>query len=236
MSNTINLEEVQLKLYERLKPSGWADKLKGFILSQDFMKILETLLKESNDGKRFTPVMKQLFKAFEECPYDKLKVVMMGQDPYPYPGVASGVSFDCSNTGKVEASLRYMFKEIEETVHPEGYSRNPDLTRWSNQGFLMLNTALTTTVNKVGQHYILWQPFLAYLFDILNFSNPGLIYVFMGKKAQEWAGSIPDNNHVIFTSHPASAAHSNLDKWSSDDMFNKVSKLLETEYNYKMIW
>ena len=236
MNNTINLEEVQMRLYERLKPSGWADKLKGFILSDDFRKILQTLLVESNEGKRFTPLIKQLFTAFEECPYDKLKVVMMGQDPYPYPGVANGIAFSCSNTGKVEASLRFMFKEIEDTVHPEGYTRDPDLTRWANQGVLMLNTALTTTINRVGQHYILWQPFLAYLFDILNFSNPGLIYVFMGKKAQEWAPSIPENNHKILTSHPASAAHSNLEKWDSKNMFNEVSDLLDKHFNYKMVW
>ena len=82
MSNleSVNIQEVQAKLYERLKPSGWGDKLKGFLLSDDFNRILSTLLIEAKDGKRFTPVVKQLFRAFEECPYDKLKVVMIGQD------------------------------------------------------------------------------------------------------------------------------------------------------------
>lgn len=77
---TINIEEVKKKLYENLKPSGWGDKLKSFILSNDFDKIINTLLAEAKQGKRFTPVLKQVFRAFEECPLNELKVVIIGQD------------------------------------------------------------------------------------------------------------------------------------------------------------
>jgi uracil DNA glycosylase len=80
VTEQINLEEIKLKLVERLRPSGWADKLKGFVQSSDFDKILETLYKLREDGKRFTPPLKVVFKAFEECPVNKLKVVMIGQD------------------------------------------------------------------------------------------------------------------------------------------------------------
>lgn len=246
MSNqeSVNLKEVQSKLYERLKPSGWGDKLKGFILSDDFYKILQTLLAEARDNRRFTPAIKQIFRAFEECPYNDLKVVMIGQDPYPYPPiqgkelpVADGIAFSCGNDGKVQASLRYMFKEIEDTVYPgEGYTWDPDLARWANQGILLLNSSLTTTVNKVGQHYILWQPFIAYLLDILTFHNPGLVYVFMGKKAQEWMKSIPENNWKLTCSHPASAAHQNQEVWDSGDIFNKVSKLVYNNCKEQIKW
>jgi uracil-DNA glycosylase len=233
-----------MKLYERLKPSGWGDKLKTFILSDDFEKILKKLLAEARDGQRFTPVLKQVFRAFEECPYDKLKIVMMGQDPYAYPPklgallpTADGIAFSCANTGKPEASLRYMFKEIEDTVYPlEGYTWDPDLKRWSNQGMLIINCAFTTTLNKVGTHYALWQPFLAFLFDVLTFQNSGLIYMFLGKKAQEWAESVPENNFKLIASHPASAAHQELEKWDSQDIFNKVSKLAWEHYKEKLIW
>lgn len=236
-TETINLEDVQSKLYERLKLSGWADKLKGFILSDDFHKILRVLLTEAQDNKRFTPPLKQLFRAFEECPYDKLKVVMLGQDPYPYQGVADGLTLSCSNDRKVQSSLKYVFKEIEDTVYPqEGYTWEPDLARWSNQGILLLNIALTTTINKTGQHYLLWQPFLAYLFDILTFNNPGLVYVFMGRKAQDWMKSIPDNNWKITCTHPAFAAYNAMEKWDSDNMFNKVSQLVEKNFKEKIIW
>lgn len=234
--NTVDLEEIKLKLYEKLKPSGWGDKLKTFIMSEDFDAILKQLLKEAQEGKRFTPVVKQLFRVFEECPYNDLKVVMMGQDPYPHINVADGIAFSCSNTGKIEASLKFMYKELEDTVYKDGFTWDPDLKRWSNQGILMLNCALTTSIGKVGSHYKLWQPFLAFVFDVLMYNNPGLVYVFLGKKAQEWAESIPDNNFKVFASHPASAAHGNLERWDSGDMFNKVSGLVKSNFNYDIVW
>lgn len=234
--NTVDLDDIKLKLFEKLKPSGWADKLKTFIMSEDFDNILRQLLKDAQQGNRFTPVVKNLFRAFECCPYKDLKVVMMGQDPYPQLNVADGIAFSCSNTGRIEASLKFMYKELEETVYKDGFVWDPDLARWSNQGILMLNCALTTNVGKVGSHYKIWQPFLAFLFDVLMYNNPGLIYVFMGKKAQEWAESIPDNNFKVFTSHPASAAHAELERWDSGDMFNKISNLVQKQFNEKIVW
>lgn len=233
---SVDLEEVKVKLYEKLRASGWADKLKTFILSEDFDKILQVLLKEAKEGQRFTPPLKQVFNAFEACPYDKLKVVIMGQDPYPQVGVSDGIAFSCSNTGRIQPSLKYVFKELEDTVYPDGYTWDPNLARWSNQGILLINTALTTSIGQVGKHYGLWQPFMAFLFDILTFQNPGLIYVFMGAKAKEWSESIPENNYKIFSTHPASAAHNNAEKWHSGDVFNKISQLVEKSFNEKIIW
>lgn len=234
--DTINLEDVKLKLYERLKPSGWADKLKTFIMSRDFDKILNTLLAEAKANNRFTPPIKNIFSAFEECPYKDLKVVMIGQDPYPQIGVSNGIAFDCSNTGRIQPSMKFMFKELEDTVYSDGYKWDPSLKRWSEQGVLLLNTAFTTTIDKVGTHYGLWQPFMAFLLDLLTFHNPGLIYVFMGKVAQRWMESIPDNNWKITASHPASAAHSQLEKWDSGNLFNRVNQLLKENNNEKIIW
>jgi uracil-DNA glycosylase len=234
--NTVDLDDIKLKLYEKLKPSGWGDKLKTFIMSEDFDIILRQLLKEAKQGNRFTPVVKQLFRAFEECPYKDLKVVIIGQDPYPHINCADGIAFSCSNLGKIEASLKFMYKELEDTVYKDGFTWDPDLKKWSNQGILMLNCALTTTIGKVGSHYKLWQPFLAFVFDVLMYNNPGTVYVFMGKKAQEWADSVPDNNFKIFTSHPASAAHFQLEKWDSGDMYNKISEAVKKQFNEKIVW
>ena len=112
MTESINLEEIKLKLIEKLQPSGWANKLRGFIQSSDFDKILSELYKQRTEGKKFTPALKQVFRAFEECPVDKLKVIMIGQDPYPHFGVADGLAFSCSNTGKPQPSLKNIFEAI----------------------------------------------------------------------------------------------------------------------------
>ena len=232
----VDLRDTQIKLYERLKPSGWGDVLKTFLLSTDFESILETLLKQAKEGKRFTPQLKLVFKAFEECPLKDLKVVVIGQDPYPQPYTASGIAFSCDVTGKPEKSLKYIFKAIEDTVYKDGYLWDPDLTRWSNQGILLINTALTTEMNKTGTHYELWKPFLTFLLDYLTIHNPGLVYAFLGKKAQDWAESIPDNNYKVFASHPASAAYKELEMWDCSDIFNEITKLVHKQFNEKIVW
>ncbi len=80
MIETVNIQEIKEKMYEKLKNSGWAEKLRIFILSSDFDKILENLLDLTRENKRFTPPLKHVFRAFEECPYSDLKVVIIGQD------------------------------------------------------------------------------------------------------------------------------------------------------------
>jgi uracil-DNA glycosylase len=236
MSENKTLKDIQLKLYERLVPSGWGGKLKAFLLSNEFYEILSELYDQSQSGKHFTPMIKDLFKAFEECPIDDLKVVMIGQDPYPQPGVADGISFSCSKTGKVQPSLRYMFKEIEETVYPDGMTWDPDLKRWSNQGVLMLNTALTCEISNIGSHIKLWKPFITYLFDILGHYNSGIVYIFLGNKAKVWSKDIPSINYKFFVTHPASASYKKQQRWDTGDMFNKVNTLLQDQYGEEIKW
>ena len=232
----MQLEEIKLKLFEKLKPSGWDRVLKSFIFSTDFDDIIKKLWDLSQSDKRFTPPLKQLFRAFEECPYNELKVIIIGQDPYPQLGVADGISFSCSNTQKLQPSLRYILEEVNRTVY-NGHeiSKDVDLSRWSKQGVLMLNTALTVEVRKIGSHYDIWHPFTSYLLDTLNVNNTGLIYVYMGKKAKEWDVLTSDFNHKFYVKHPASAAYSGS-TWDSNNLFNEVSELTEKINGEPIIW
>jgi uracil-DNA glycosylase len=232
----MKIKEIQSKLYEKLKPSGWGDKLKLFLLSKDFEQILTHLYNESQDGRKFTPVLKDLFRAFEECPYNNLKIVIIGQDPYPQAGVADGISFSCSHTGKVQPSLRYIFKEIEETVYPDGMTWDPDLKRWSNQGILMLNTAMTCEIGNIGSHIQLWEPFTSYLLDVLDTSNTGLVYVYLGNKAKAWNKSTGSINYKFFIPHPASAAYRKGSKWETGDVFNKINNIMHKNYGERIVW
>lgn len=227
MTEQINLEDIKLKLVDRLKPSGWANKLRGFIQSSDFDKILNVLYKMREDGKRFTPPLKQVFRAFEECPIDNLKVVIIGQDPYPHFGVADGLAFSCANTGKPQPSLQKIFEAVENTVYQDWPThQDPNLTRWANQGVLLLNSALTCEIDKVGSHYPIWKEFIAYTMDILNFTNAGLIFVLMGKQAQELEGLIGEHHYIIKTTHPAYASYTKQ-LWDCNDMFNEINKIIK---------
>jgi uracil-DNA glycosylase len=232
----MNLNEIKQKLFEKLEPSGWDRVLKSFIFSSEFDDIIKQLWNLSKEEKRFTPPLKYLFRAFEECPYDKLQVVFIGQDPYPKLGAADGIAFSCANSNSMQPSLKFILQEVDRTVYNNHVvSKDLDLKRWSNQGILMLNTALTTEVHKIGAHYEIWKSFTAYLLDWLNNYNPGLIYVYMGKKAEEWSELTNDNNYKFTVKHPASAAYTGS-KWDSNDIFNKISKVVMENNGYKIIW
>ena len=125
--------------------------------------------------------------------------------------------------------MRYILKAVNETVY-DGKNdvklADPDLTRWANQGVLMLNTALTTEVGKIGKHFNIWQPFITYLLDMLSKREQPLVWVFMGKQAQNLADLVDDHHTVLTCSHPASAAYQKQQLWDCNDVFNKVNEAL----------
>lgn len=234
-------EQIKVKLIEKLRPSGWANLLKGHLQSEDFQAIINFLISENQEGRRFTPSLKLLFRAFELCPLEQTKVIILGQDPYPQPLVADGIAFSCSNTQKPEASLRYMLGAIERTVPFEDQDVTDaetryNLSRWSKQGVLCLNTALTTELTKVGKHVKEWVPFMEYLIDMLNFNQSGLIWVLMGKQAQGYESLIGEQHNVITCTHPAYAAYLKAKEWDCNDVFNKVNQQLLEYKKEKIKW
>lgn len=237
----INPQELQEQLYERLKLSGWAPHLKTFLLSQDMTKIIHKLINDSQDNKHWTPKWKNVFRAFEECPYNELKMIIIGQDPYPTMidgiPVADGLAFSCSNTSVEQPSLKYIHQEIAKQLFPDGgYERPMDLKKWANQGILLLNASLTTTIGKPGAHSVLWQPFTTYVLDYLGWNNPGLIYAFLGKQAQEFMDGMPTTNWKFKATHPAFAAYQNAKEWNSEDLFKKMADQLKKNNNLEIKW
>jgi len=232
----VNTSDIQKKLIEKLTPSGWATRMRTFLNSADMKKILDTLLEESNDGKRFTPPVKIMFRAFEECPYDKIRVVIIGQDPYPQIGVADGLAFSCSLVPYEQPSLEYIFSNIQDTIYSAGYTGDKDLKRWADQGVLLLNSAFTTTIGKPGTHQMLWRPFLIHVLDYLRWNNPGLIYVFMGKMAQEYIDIVGETGYKLVCSHPASAAYQGAKIWDSGDVWNQINNILYKNNGDKITW
>jgi uracil-DNA glycosylase len=237
MIGSVNLQEVKEKLYDSLKESGWANKLKTYLQGEEFDHILEVLLKEAQDGKRFTPPLKYVFKALELCPFERVKVVIIGQDPYPQPDVADGLAFSCSRKDKAEVSLQFIKQCIVDTVPESDLALNQsnDLFRWAQQGVLLLNTALTTTIGKPGTHQILWRSFIVNILDSLVWTDTQRVYVFMGKKAQEFIDLVPDSNHKVVTSHPASAAYTGT-TWDCNNMFNKINNYLQQQSKTTIVW
>ena len=229
---TINLAEKIRGLKDKINGSGWEHILNPYLDSEDFYKTMQKLIKFVQEDKRFTPKMKDWFRTFTHCKYNDVKVIFIGQDPYPQVGVADGISFSCSYTMKEQPSLRHIFNSLEKQY--PGYNRNPDLTRWSEQGVLMLNTALTVEINKIGSHYSLWRSFTEHLLKSISTEKSQLIVVLLGKKAQEWKKYL--TNHIIIeVEHPAAAAYKG-GIWNDQDLFIRINNTLKNQGKSLVNW
>jgi len=236
MEPNINIFKTQIKTDSKI--SGWDTILNPFIDSKSFDDIFDFLETSVNNGQRFTPPFKDVFNAFKECSYENVNVVIVGQDPYPQLGSADGLAFSCSKKGKAEKSLQYILKQTVGDFTKTGrvmYTPEEcDLRRWANQGVLLINTAFTVEVNKIGSHYNLWKPFTNYIFSNINKHKKNTIFVLMGKKAEEWETLLPDCK-ILKCPHPASAAYKG-GEWDHNDVFNKVNTELEKQNKSLIIW
>ena len=224
----IDINILRDNLNNKLENSGWDRMLSPYVNGLSFDYIMEKLRDSVEQGKRFTPRFKDVFNGFYECPYDDLKVVIVGQDPYPQLGVADGIAFSCSRKGKAEKSLQYILKALEDK------DGDVDLRRWSNQGVLLINTAFTCEINKIGSHYGIWKSFTEYVFDNINRHNPKTVFILMGKKAEAWQTLLP-NCKILKCSHPASAAYRG-GEWNCNDVFNKANLELEKQGKTCIEW
>ena len=240
MSNiqTINIEEIQKKLADTLSNTSWYNLLNHFITKSEFKEILEKLVYEVEEGKRFVPKIKNTLNAFKECDIDNLKVVIIGQDPYPWlyknhpdGTVADGLAFSCGNSMKIQPSLEYIYNAMEKDIA----DRNPDLKYLAHQGVLLLNSALTVEVNKPGTHYSIWKPFINIVIDIINHNKSNIVYILLGKVAQQFEDMISGDNLILKASHPASAGY-NKGIWNCEDVFNRTNTYLEENNKTIIQW
>lgn len=185
------------------------------------------------------PSMANIFKAFELCSHKDLKVVMLGMDPYPQKGVATGVLF--GNRADVsEDNLSPSLKVIKEAAinyeMPHSViTFDQTMESWARQGILMINSALTCEMNKVGSHTMLWRPFISKLLKNLSENDTGIIYVLFGKQAQTFKPYINKQyNDVLEIEHPAYFARRNTSMPS--DIFYEINRLLKGRYNTTIEW
>lgn len=155
-----------------------------------------------------TPRPKDIFAALRLTPLDNVRVVMLGQNPYPKTGDANGLAYSCSKTNYIPPTLKVIFRELMSSTGVARY--NSDLSDWSQQGVLLLNRILTTEVEKTNAHEgIGWEVFTAGLVELLATTKVGLVFVLWGNTAQAVEYLIPtDRNHLVLKApHPAMEAH-----------------------------
>ncbi len=178
------------------------------VLQPDFdkpyFKELTDFVRSEYAATTIYPPASLIFNAFNLCPFDKVKVVIIGQDPYHGPGQAHGLCFSVNDGVQFPPSLQNIFKEIKSDLDiPIPTSGN--LTRWAEQGVLLLNATLTVRAHSAGSHQKKgWETFTDSVIRILAEQKENLVFILWGAYAQKKGAFIDNNRHLILSSaHPS---------------------------------
>lgn len=181
----------------------WKDKLSQEF-TKSYWKTLSSTVREQYLSKIVYPPAKQVFRAFDLCPFEKTKVVIVGQDPYHNPNQANGLCFAVNDGVGLPPSLKNIYKEIKSDLGVSSLESG-DLTRWASQGVLMLNSVLTVLANTPASHKDMgWEQFTDAVIHSLNAKKKHVVYMLWGKYAQAKGSVIDRENNLVLTSgHPS---------------------------------
>uniref|UniRef100_A0A6C0ELU8 Uracil-DNA glycosylase-like domain-containing protein n=1 Tax=viral metagenome TaxID=1070528 RepID=A0A6C0ELU8_9ZZZZ len=214
-------------------PRSW----KSFFIehSQDLYLISEQIKKEAN-GATIYPPINQVFRAF--IPLEKIKVVILGQDPY-HNGSAVGLCFSVKPGNDINPSLRSIYTELKK----EGYTpkENGDLTHWNEQGCVMLNTALTVEKGCPEVHLAFWYEFIKEVIKYINLHCRNVAWLLMGAKALAFKPYVDSSHHQTFiTSHPmplsAYKGFRGYDAFIGSNVFRNINSFLKDKEKKPIEW
>ena len=212
----------------------------GEELNKPYMQSLRDFLKQEKAAeKTIYPPSPLIFNAFNQTPFDKVRVVIIGQDPYhgddKGKAQAHGLSFSVPQGVKIPPSLRNIFKEIEADLGIK-MSSEGDLTPWAQQGVLLLNATLTVEIGNAGSHQKRgWETFTNAAITALNKHREGLVFVLWGSYAQKKGEIIDTNKHLVLTSpHPSPlSAHRGF---FGNHQFSKINAYLTKRGETTIDW
>lgn len=185
--------------------ASWKEALLNEFTKPYFLEIVTHLKMEKAAGKVIYPPGLLIFNAFNQTPLDKVKVVIIGQDPYHNPGQAHGLSFSVPNGIKPPPSLINIYKEIQQDIGIPMPAEYGNLTRWAEQGVLLLNAILTVRANEPASHSkIGWMNFTDAVIRKISDEKKGVVFLLWGKFAQEKQLLIDETKHFILkAAHPS---------------------------------
>lgn len=186
---------------------GWKSVLQKEFDLPYFEKLRDFLKSEIAKGKVIFPPGPQIFNAFNTTPFDKVMVVILGQDPYPTPGQAMGLSFSVPKGINTPASLQNIYKELQTDLGIP-IAKHGDLTNWANQGVFLLNAMLTVEKGQPLSHEKAgWQTFTDAVIRTLSDQREGLVFLLWGKFAQQKKVLIDEiKHHILEAAHPSPLA------------------------------
>ena len=218
----------------KIEPS-WKEVLAKEFSKDYFVKLTQFVKEEYSGETPIYPPAKLIFNAFDKCPFNKVKVVILGQDPYHGVGQAHGLCFSVNKGIPFPPSLLNIFKEIESdmgTPIPE----DGDLTRWSEQGVLLLNATLTVRASQAGSHQRRgWEEFTDAAIRELASRRDGIVFILWGSYAQKKGAFIDRKKHLVLTSpHPSPL--SAYQGFFGNHHFSTANRYLREQGKSEIIW
>ena len=213
---------------------SWHEALRDEFEKPYFESLVRELHAQKNAGKVIYPPGSMIFKAFELCPLDKVKVVILGQDPYHGQGQAMGLSFSVPDNVPAPPSLKNIFKEIESDLGIQ-MSGRPNLEAWARQGVLLLNAVLTVRAGEPTSHGAIgWQQFTDQVIKTISDRTDGVVFLLWGNYARGKASLIdPSRHYILQAAHPSPLARG---AFFGCRHFSKTNEILAGEGKTPINW
>lgn len=214
---------------------SWKEVLNSEFEKPYFSKLVDFIKQEYRKNTCYPPGH-LIFNAFNLCPFDKVKVVIMGQDPYHEPGQSHGLCFSVNEGVRMPPSLINILKEVKDDTGASIPS-NGSLTRWEKQGVLLLNAILTVRAHQAGSHQNCgWEEFTNAAIRALNQKKEHLVFMLWGGYAKSKSPLINSNRHLVLQSVHPSPLSANRGGWFGNHHFSKCNDYLESNNIEPIHW
>ncbi len=218
----------------KIEPSWEKELVEEF--KKPYFAVLTDFVKNEYKSESVYPAPENIFRAFDLCPFEKVKVVILGQDPYHGQGQANGLCFAVNSERLLPPSLKNIFKEIESDTGKSVESKNGDLSRWATQGVLLLNSTLTVRAHMAGSHQKRgWEDFTDTVIHTLSEKRERIVFILWGNYAKQKGARIDRVKHLVLeAAHPS--PFSAYNGFFGCKHFSKANDYLTTYNNSPIDW
>ena len=218
----------------RLEKS-WQEHI-GQEFSKPYFKDLVVFTRQEYEQHSCYPAGKELFNALDLCPFNKVRVVILGQDPYHGPGQAHGLCFSVPDGIAHPPSLINIFKELETDIN-KPYPQSGTLTSWATQGVLLLNATLSVRSGQAGSHQNQgWETFTDAIIASLSAKTSGVVFMLWGNYAKKKGKHIDRSKHLVLEAGHPSPLSANRGLWFGNQHFSQANRYLEKQGKQPIIW
>lgn len=215
----------------------WKDWI-GEESGKEYFKRISKTIQIERSKYRIFPKFESTFRAFSLCPLDRIKVVIIGQDPYPQPGIADGLAFSTQKPGYIPETLRIVFNDIARSVYPmkdrEGLFETSSLEWWAKQGVLLLNFSLTVRAFHSNSHKEIWKPFITKAIGVAASVNRPIVWMLWGNEAKTLkphldTGMFGGDKLILESPHPVAESRGSA-VFSGRETFVHCNNFLDAHY------